>query len=436
MKKIVIIGGGMAGIAAARRLAESPCEVDLFERESRVGGLCRTERVDDFLFDYTGHLIHCRSKAFAETVQSMLRGQYLRQRRNAWIYSHGVYTTYPFQSNLHGLPIDLVVECVHDFAERHFRPSPDEPTTFEDWLLQYFGEGITRHFMIPFNSKVYQCHPRALAPQAGGRFVPRTDLRDLLRGALCRSRSNAGYNTQFYYPRIGGIERLIRALSTPLRCLHTGEAVMRIDPKKRIIETDRGRATGYDTLISTQPLPALVSMMAEVPQRVRRAAEALRHVSVLCFGLGVKGSDDGRHWVYVPEKQIPFHRLGFFSGFSAGMAPPDHRSLYVEVSHRPSRAPDTREILRATAKCLVDMKIIRGRGDIVVAQAIMLPYGYALFDHQRQKAVPIIHRFLQKNGIFSIGRFGAWEYSSMEDAFLEGTLIAHGIARGEGLRCR
>ncbi|SFS02859.1 UDP-galactopyranose mutase [Halomicrobium zhouii] len=51
MSDVVVVGGGLAGLVAARRLAESGADVTVFERESRVGGRVRSHRVDGYTHD-------------------------------------------------------------------------------------------------------------------------------------------------------------------------------------------------------------------------------------------------------------------------------------------------------------------------------------------------------------------------------------------------
>ena len=66
---VVILGAGLAGLSAAYHAKKRGMPHLLFEREGRVGGLVRSERVNGFTFDYTGHLLHMkeeRTKQLAE----------------------------------------------------------------------------------------------------------------------------------------------------------------------------------------------------------------------------------------------------------------------------------------------------------------------------------------------------------------------------------
>ncbi|WP_458185470.1 NAD(P)/FAD-dependent oxidoreductase [Haladaptatus sp. NG-WS-4] len=51
MTTVIVVGAGLAGLVAARRLAELGIDVRLFEREDDVGGRVRSQREDGFVFD-------------------------------------------------------------------------------------------------------------------------------------------------------------------------------------------------------------------------------------------------------------------------------------------------------------------------------------------------------------------------------------------------
>ncbi len=43
MRKVIVIGAGMGGMAAAARLARAGLDVEIYEAAGHVGGKCRTE---------------------------------------------------------------------------------------------------------------------------------------------------------------------------------------------------------------------------------------------------------------------------------------------------------------------------------------------------------------------------------------------------------
>ncbi|MDR0306555.1 MAG: FAD-dependent oxidoreductase [Chitinispirillales bacterium] len=433
MKNVVIIGCGLAGIGAAWKLKQekdekAPLNCTLFEKETRAGGLCRTERQGDFLFDYTGHLLHFSTDFFKDHVLALI-GSILEQRnRSAWIFSKNVYTRYPFQANLFGLPTDVVAECLYEYSKQYFKDNKADINTFEDWIRVYFGDGIARHFMIPYNGKIYRVHPRELTPDAGGRFVPSSDLMLLLNGALSDMGGQLGYNSHFFYPSNGGIEAMVSAMTAGLDNINLSEGVERIIPSEQILITTRGRKVQYDFIISTQPLPLLVNGIEDDIGDIRDAASRLRAVSVLNINLGIKGDLGDRHWIYVPEEEYLFHRLGFTNNFSDSMAPSGHSSIYLEISYDPKKGID---VEWARGKCvddLIKMGIIGSADQVVCEKILDIPYGYVIFDDQRQNSIDKINNYLESKNIYSAGRFGSWEYSSMEDAFLLGVKAAESIS--------
>ena len=114
MKRVVIIGGGLAGLSAAHHLAE--CDPVVFEKESSVGGLCRSFSQDGFTFDCTGHLIHLKNQYTKDLVARILPGVFNSHERLAAIYSKDTVTPYPFQANTYGLPPEVIKECVVGFV--------------------------------------------------------------------------------------------------------------------------------------------------------------------------------------------------------------------------------------------------------------------------------------------------------------------------------
>src|SRR5262245_34612411 len=104
-KRVAILGGGLAGLSALWHLQKVGYEnCFLFEKESRIGGLTRSEVVNGFTFDYTGHLLHFKDESIKKLVEDLLGDNIHYVVRNSWIFSQGTYTRYPFQTNLYGLP--------------------------------------------------------------------------------------------------------------------------------------------------------------------------------------------------------------------------------------------------------------------------------------------------------------------------------------------
>ncbi len=229
---ILIIGGGLAGMSTAYHLGDRPHRV--FEGESTPGGLCRTREVDGFLFDFTGHLLHLRNEKIERLVDELLPGAFDVVARDARIRMRGVTLPFPFQANLHGLPKELVAECLTGFVESLDHPLPTDPaTSFEAWSLAVFGEGISRAFMLPYNCKLFARQPERMTADWVSWAVPQPKLDEVVRGALGIENRGMGYNSSFRYPKQGGIGVLPRALAQRVDCMETGRRVQSVDLERR-----------------------------------------------------------------------------------------------------------------------------------------------------------------------------------------------------------
>lgn len=419
----VFVGGGLSCLAAARSLGGDSL---LIEREDRPGGLCRSDSVDGYTFDRTGHLLHLRHPRTRRLIRRLLAGQLVPNERDTWVYSHESYTRYPFQSHFHGLPLEVAAECLEGVFEAHLRPPKprqrkrNEPERFDDWVLERFGRGVARHFMFPYNRKLWTVPPSSLTTEWLGRFVPKPDLRQVVLGALADRADDAGYNARFLYPRKGGIETLVHALTRGVKRLLCQTSVTRIDLDKRSLRLDTGERIEFGRLVSCVPLPALVAMIRPLPDSVRKAARRLRAASVYNLNLGIRDPGERRHWVYVPEDRFVFYRFGFGSNFAPGMAPKGCAAVYTEVAYQRKKGIDRRAVRRKVLADLTAIGLIRSKRDVRLEHPLDLEVAYAIYDRHRTRSVNTILKHLKSRDILSIGRYGRWEYGSMEDALLQG----------------
>ena len=216
IEPVLILGGGLAGLSTAFHLRRPWL---LVEKESRVGGLVRTEVMHGgFRFDPTGHWLHLRDPGMKSLVhEQLLPDGLVTVARRAAVFTAGVFTRFPYQVNTHGLPAEVVAENLLGFVEatvgeggRALRER--EPANFEEFILRHLGAGFAKNFMVPYNTKLFGVPPRELSAAWCGRFVPKPSLKEVVDGALGLGSDALGYNASFVYPKEGGIEGLARAL--------------------------------------------------------------------------------------------------------------------------------------------------------------------------------------------------------------------------------
>ncbi|MFA5389449.1 MAG: FAD-dependent oxidoreductase [Candidatus Omnitrophota bacterium] len=425
---IVILGAGLAGLSAAYHLKRG---YSVFEKEPEIGGMTRSIRKDGYTFDYDGHLLHFRSEYAFNLVSEILNGNLAPHKRNAWIYSKGAFTRYPFQANFYGLPKPVVKDCLMDFIKTRITSASSASGAngnFENWIIKTFGRGIADYFMLPYNRKFWTVEPKEMTCEWLEGFVPVPDLEDTVAGAISDSTKPYGYNSRFWYPVKGGISELIKGFSERIKNTHVNKKAVTIDQHRKEVIFEDAAIKKYRNLVVTIPLPELSGLLVDMPREIKEAFSALRWTSIYVLNLGVKSDNlTEKHWVYYPEEDVIFYRIGFPTSFSMDVAPEKRTSIYAEIAYSDAKKINKEE---APARAIKDLKrcgVISDESDVEICLPIDLKYGYALYDSKRRHAVQAIKNYLEKFNIHTAGRYGSWKYMSMEDVILEGKQTAESL---------
>jgi UDP-galactopyranose mutase len=458
----LIVGAGPTGLSAAYHYGR---DATLLEANEAVGGWCRSIKDNGFTFDHAGHIMFSNSEVVQDLYRVLLGDNVLWQDREAWIYSKNTYTRYPFQGALYGLPPTVLKDCIMGAIEARYGlaaavcgPAANamvhedccadgtaleagratigattraEPANFEEFIYRTWGRGIAEHFAIPYNRKLWSYPLREMETSWLGGRVPLPDLEQMIEGALSPVPRPMGPNARFGYPLRGGFQAMMDGFVPLLRGkLHLRSRVRRVRPSRHEVELDDGRVFPYDALISTMPLPALISAIgAEAPVIVREAAAKLRRVSVRCVNLGIgRGNLTEKHWIYYPEDTI-FHRVFVQGNASPYCNAPGGFGLTCEISYssvKPLPLSGQALIDRCIADC-IRVGLFHPDDPVWAANEVDMPYAYVLYDHARADAVRTIRTWLDARDITLAGRYSEWEYYNSDHAFLAGKAAAEAV---------
>lgn len=459
----VIIGAGPTGLSAAYHLGEGAV---LLEKNASVGGWCRSIADHGFTFDYAGHIMFSNDPYVLQMYEMLLGPNLHWQNREAWVYSKQVYTRYPFQGALYGLPPKVITECIVGAVEARFgsidaggatpcavkpvedccadgtadvanaasfAPRKRETQNFEDFIYKVWGSGIAKHFAIPYNKKLWTVPLAEMETSWLGGRVPLPDLEEIIEGALEPVGKPMGPNARFGYPLSGGFQALMSGFLPHIKGrIEMNAAASQLLPREHVLVMADGSRYRYDHLVSTMPLPELIKLIgAEAPDDVRAAAAGLRHISVRCVNLGVARENiTDKHWIYYPEHTI-FHRIFVQGNASPHCNPPGGFGLTCEISYSPWKPlpVDGQALIeRCIADC-VEVGMLRADDRIITANLVDMPYAYVIYDQARAANVATVKDWLARYDIVLAGRYSEWEYYNSDHAFLAGKKAAEAVLR-------
>jgi UDP-galactopyranose mutase len=468
---VVVLGAGPTGLSAAYHLGS---EALLVEQNGQAGGWCRSFEERGFTFDFAGHIMFSQDP-YVHGLYRMLLGNNVHwQDREAWIFSKGVYTRYPFQGALYGLPPAVIKECLVGAIEARFgsirekigaaavngglKPNGacrtgsvgdccadgileasaplansrgEAPRNFEEFIYRVWGAGIAKHFAIPYNRKLWTVPLSEMETSWLGGRVPLPDLEEMIEGALHPAPKPMGPNARFGYPLRGGFQALMNGFLPHLKAeMWLRAPVVSVSPSRRVVTLADRREIHYEYLVSTMPLPLLVRCMGEeAPPAVRAAAARLRSVSVRCVHLGIGRENlTGKHWIYYPEDTI-FHRIFVQGNASPHCNAPGGFALTCEITHSPQK-PLPCEGGDLIAQCIADCRrvgMFQKEDPVWVARQVDLPHAYVVYDHGRAANVAAIANWLSGQDILLAGRYGQWEYYNSDHAFISGRKAAEQV---------
>ncbi len=404
---VLIIGAGISGLSFANFYKND--EYIIYEAENEPGGYCRTIKKDGYVWDYSGHFFHFRDNDIKQYLLERIDTEILDVQKKSQIYYKNSFVDFPFQKNIHQLEKEDFIECLYDL---YFRPTT-ESTNFYKMLISKFGKSISEKFLIPYNEKLYACDLTELDKDAMGRFFPYADINEIIKNF--KDPNNISYNSSFTYPREGAFE-YVKAL---LKGINSNKIVF----NKKISKIDLGKKVAYcgieeikyDKIVSSIPFNKLLDICD-----IEYDKNIYTYNKVLVFNLGFdKPSETENHWIYYPERDLSFYRVGFYDNIFGD----DRMSLYVEVGLSADKDAKIEPKLEKILEDLRKVGIVKEH-NLIAWSSLILDPAYVHINEKSQKDFLEKNNYLNENDIYSIGRYGGWKYCSIEDNILEAKELA------------
>jgi protoporphyrinogen oxidase len=429
--KICILGAGIAGLACSYRLKGQGVNSIVFESRSTWGGLCDNFEIKGYRFDRFIHLSFSKS----DYVNNLfLKHPHYKHKPLAYNYADGYWLKHPVQNNLYPLPEFEKNKIIESFMS--IRPQEASSIdNYEAWLRAQYGDYFAEIYPLRYTKKYWAIMANQLETKWVGGRMSTPSIDEVMYGATHEQTPNAYYASEMRYPKKGGYKAFLQDLRKDSE-IHFNKKVVQIDPKLKQLTFEDGSTQGYDILVSSLPLPELAHMVVGAPPAIKNAAKGLLHTSAYLVSLGFNKPNIPKHlWFYIYDENILPARVYSPSLKSPDNAPAGCSSFQAEIyfTQEQSLAYTQAEVLEKTISDLIDMGLF-SRQDLVVQDIRLEKYANVVFTHGIYETRDLIRTYLNELGIYTIGRFGEWDYFWSDQSLLSGCQAADSILQKMQLR--
>ncbi|MFH2203222.1 MAG: FAD-dependent oxidoreductase [Elusimicrobiota bacterium] len=420
--KAAVLGGGLTGLQLCRRLRAKGVDCVVLESRDVVGGLCRSLRRGAYSWDLGPHAFYSREPAAMDFYRELPVEYHERQRRVRVAHREpggGIRELhYPFENGLADLPFGHKMECVLGYlraalcGDRNYR-------NLEHWIANGLGAGIARHFMTPYNEKIWDCPlDRISMALVRGKIEPEPAWK-ILRNGFVRGTVGRTYQANFLYPRAGGAGALPEAVAAEIRPhIRTGWPVRELRRSGGGWKVrGAGGEVAADIVVSTIPIPELLGALAD--QDLSGQAGSFLCNDTYFAVVGLKAGRTfarcgGNHWTFFAGPEA-FYRLTMMQPLDPDRPP----TVVAEITRRRG-APGLTEgaVTAQVLRGLSETGILAAESDVELAAAHLERCTYPIQTLGLPEAVAGLERRLEEQGLYLLGRSGRWDYLNTDGVFL------------------
>jgi protoporphyrinogen oxidase len=328
---------------------------------------------------------------------------------------------YPFENGLSDLPKEENLECLYYFIQNMIKKERGElekPNNLKEWFSYMFGEAIAEKYLIPYNEKIWK-YPLEQMSLEWVKRVPNPPMEDVVKSSLGISTEGYTHQLHFYYPKIDGIQALIKTIENKIGqySIIRGFEVTKISRADGKWVVSNGKQSRlYERIVSTIPIQSLAKAM-DVPKKVKDATDDLKYNSLITVMMGLRKKSTNLSWLYIPDRKILTHRVSFPSNYSPHVAPAGMSAVMAEITCKIEdelwRKKDE-ELANHVINDLHHLKII-DKQDVCFALVRRAKYAYVISDLNYNKNIRKVRNYFAKMGIGLVGRFSEFKYLNMDD---------------------
>lgn len=419
----IIIGAGISGLGASYTLRNKGLSPIILEKDETYGGLAGNFTISKgFRFDRFVHFSFTNDETVNDIFAKSTNGEIFHHKPNPFNLYNGKWIKHPAQNNLYPLPKDEKDLMIQDFKQRPSKIDTTKILNYEEWLRAQYGDSFAEHFPMVYTRKYWMSEAKDLETRWIGNRLYQPSIEEVIEGANKKETPVTYYAKEMRYPVKGGFKKYLSELVRNADIRYNSE-VSEIDIENKSLITETGEKYNYNRLISSMPLPSLISKLnGNVPSEVSEAASKLKCTSGYQISIALNNNNIPPFlWWYIYDPEILPARV-----FSPSLKSPDNvpegcSSLQLEVyCHKNDYTENN--LVSKSINPLIELGIIR-EDDIITVDVRFEPWANVIFDHNIYKARKTVIDFIRSLGIEPIGRFGLWDYLWSDQALKTGLRI-------------
>jgi protoporphyrinogen oxidase len=449
-KKVVILGGGLAGLSAAYELTKKNFDVVIIEKWEELGGLARTIKKGKFAFDTGPHRWYTKSNMVNDWMLSLLGDEVIRVPRLTRIYFDKKFFYYPIKlkNAIGGIGLWKAFRSVFDYGVARIKGRLTKPklVTMEDGYVNQFGKTLFETFFKRYSEKLWGVDCDQISVDWIGQRTRGLNLSTIIKEMFVKSKKVVSLVDEFSYPELG-IGRLAEKMGEFViknkgTILLDSEVMSFTQEKGRIksveVKTKKGtRTISGDYFISSIPINDLVNRIKpKLPAEIISTAKKLTYRDELQVALFItKTHITPDTWIYVHPKEIPYMRLMEMDNWSDKLSPPGTTSLVFEIACTEGDSMwnrDDRDVVEMVKKSFVEEFGLITMDDIVGGVVHRVPKEYPVYHIGYRQDVDKIKRYLSTHiaNLQLIGRNGTFRYNNMDHSVEMGLYAAWNLIEG------